>query len=53
MVPYDQLKPVRRLYDLGHSELYSFDLTAATDRLPIDLTKQVLFLLVDTKFAED
>jgi len=34
------------------TELYSFDLSAATDRLPIDLQVQVLSLLIGRKGAE-
>lgn len=41
---FDQTKPLRRLLDNSDpsSKFYSFDLTAATDRLPIDLQVQVL-----------
>lgn len=49
---YDQLAPIRRLYERDHSELYSFDLTAATDRMPVDLQIQVLQCLVNDEFAK-
>lgn len=49
---YDQLAPIRRLYDLGHQEFYSFDLTAATDRLPIKLQIQILAFLTNQDFAQ-
>jgi hypothetical protein len=41
---FDQLKPINRLfqYDLSKSGLFSFDLTAATDRLPIRLQQYLL-----------
>jgi len=42
---FDQLRPVRKLMEAGHKEFYSFDLSAATDRLPIDLQVQVLSYL--------
>nr|UPW42219.1 MAG: putative RNA dependent RNA polymerase [Yunnan mito-like virus 44] len=50
---FDQLAPVRRLYELGHTEFYSFDLTAATDRLPVRLQGQVLSILVNKEFSEN
>jgi len=49
---YDQLAPIRRLYDRGHSSFWSFDLTAATDRLPLLLQKQILSCLVNDSFAD-
>jgi len=44
---FNQVKPLQRLLDLNRSKnvLYSFDLSAATDRLPIELQVQVLTLL--------
>lgn len=39
---FDQLAPLNRLLDLKCTELYSLDLTAATDRLPVDLQKEIL-----------
>jgi len=42
---FDQLKPVQKLMEKGHKEFYSFDLSAATDRLPIDLQVQILSYL--------
>lgn len=49
---FDQLKPLRSLTARGLKEFYSFDLSAATDRLPIDLQVQVLSLLISREFAE-
>jgi hypothetical protein len=49
---FDQLAPIRRLFDKGLTKLYSFDLTAATDRLPIELQKQVLSCLISREFAD-
>lgn len=44
---FDQVKPLQRLLDLNRSEnvLYSFDLSAATDRLPVMLQVQILSTL--------
>lgn len=39
---FDQIKPLQRLMARGHNDVYSFDLSAATDRLPINLQVQVL-----------
>jgi len=49
---FDQLKPLRSLTARGLKEFYSFDLSAATDRLPIDLQVQVLSLMINKEFAE-
>jgi hypothetical protein len=42
---YDQHKPVKALLAKGLTNLYSFDLSAATDRLPIDLQVRIISLL--------
>lgn len=43
---FDQLRPVRRLLeDPSIKKLFSFDLSAATDRLPVDLQVDLLNLL--------
>lgn len=49
---FDQLAPVRRLVDKGHKAYYSYDLSAATDRLPVSLQEQILALLVGPEFAK-
>jgi hypothetical protein len=55
---FDQDAPVRRLQDLhkegllGDETFYSYDLSAATDRLPIDFQVQVLTLLLGKERAE-
>jgi len=46
---FNQLKPVKALFDKGCTKLYSFDLSAATDRLPIDVQIQLLGHLYDSK----
>jgi hypothetical protein len=48
---FDQLSPIKRLYERGHSKFWSFDLSAATDRLPVDLQEQVLGCLTDDVFS--
>jgi len=43
---HDQLKPFNKLIGNGSSEMfYSFDLSAATDRLPLDVQADILNLL--------
>lgn len=41
------MKPLKALMAKGFKNLYSFDLSAATDRLPIDLQTDVLSHLFD------
>jgi hypothetical protein len=50
---FDQLKPIKRLFqlDLSKSGLFSFDLTAATDRLPIRLQQYLLEPLLNEELA--
>jgi hypothetical protein len=49
---FDQLAPVRRLYEQGHSEFFCFDLSAATDRIPVKLQTLILSCLTeDPSFA--
>lgn len=50
---FDQLMPLKVLMDKGLTEFYSYDLTSATDRLPIDLQVQILGYLVSPTFAND
>jgi len=49
---FDQLKPLLALKSKRCQSLYSYDLSAATDRLPIDLQVQVLSLLKGQEFAD-
>jgi len=55
LIPQDgttnQAKPLRNLIAKGHLDLFSFDLSAATDRLPIDLQVQVLSHFIGVKAA--
>nr|UTQ48829.1 RNA-dependent RNA polymerase [Monilinia fructicola mitovirus 12] len=48
---FDQLAPVKKLIDKGYKEMFSFDLSAATDRLPIDIQVDVLSYLFDNREA--
>lgn len=48
---FDQFKPVKA-YPINRA-VYSFDLTAATDRLPITLQKRILAYLFGSTYSED
>jgi hypothetical protein len=48
---FDQHAPVKELLSLKPSRLYSFDLSAATDRLPINLQEDVLSLFIGKRQA--
>jgi len=54
---FDQDRPVRYLKDLfredllNNETLYSYDLSAATDRLPISLQHQILSLMIGKEAA--
>lgn len=48
---FDQLKPLKALMAKGYKNLYSFDLSAATDRLPRDLQVQILSMIFGETFA--
>lgn len=49
---FDQLRPLKRLMSKGLMSFYSFDLSAATDRLPIKFQVQILAQVVGLDFAE-
>jgi hypothetical protein len=43
---FDQIKPFKRLIGLNSNEkFYSFDLSAATDRLPVEIQRDILDIL--------
>jgi hypothetical protein len=48
----DQLKPIKRLLDLGHTRFWSYDLSAATDRLPVLLQSRILNRLHASELGE-
>jgi hypothetical protein len=50
---FDQLAPVKSLLsNKSYNDTYfSFDLSAATDRLPLDLQRDVLSLFVGKQYA--
>jgi len=50
---FDQLAAVRRLVDFGYSKYFSYDLTAATDRLPVLLQEKLLVPLLGVDRARD
>jgi hypothetical protein len=49
---FDQLKPLKVLADKQLPFYGSYDLSAATDRLPIDLQVDVLSCIITREFAE-
>lgn len=46
---FNQLKPIKVLFEKGHTHFFSYDLSAATDRLPITLQVQVLSYLYNNE----
>jgi hypothetical protein len=48
---YNQLKPVKALVD-DNSKYYSYDLSAATDRLPRDIQTDILKLFIGESLAQ-
>lgn len=48
---FDQLAPLRALTSQGLKDFYSFDLSAATDRIPIDFQQQILSFLLGEEFS--
>lgn len=49
---YDQTAPLQRIVKFGYSRYFSFDLSAATDRLPIALQTVLLYPLIGYYKAE-
>lgn len=50
---HDQLKPINRLYrENKFKGLYSFDLSSATDRLPVSIQELLLIPLLGVEGAE-
>jgi len=53
---FDQGAPIRRLRKIlsnkADKTVYSYDLSAATDRVPIELQKQVLSLIYNKTVAD-
>jgi hypothetical protein len=47
----DQLAPIDRLRDLGHTKFWCYDLSAATDRLPVDIQANILNYLFGNSFG--
>jgi len=43
---FDQHAPFNKLIEDGDGKFYSFDLSAATDRLPLDLQRDILNSLI-------
>jgi hypothetical protein len=49
---FDQDKPLKILMATDPKRLFSFDLSAATDRLPIHIQVKLLSFLFNSKFAQ-
>jgi len=49
----DQMAPINRLLELGHTRFWSFDLSAATDRLPVHLQASILNHLFGDGFGDE
>jgi len=49
---FNQYSPIRRLLDQGFQDIYSYDLSAATDRLPVLLQRDIISLWIDSTFAD-
>lgn len=49
---FDQAAPLKRLMAKKIKDIYSFDLSSATDRLPIDIQCQVLEMLYNKSIAD-
>lgn len=50
---FDQIAPVKRLLKSDQIDgLYSFDLSSATDRLPVSLQTRLLEYLIGAKLAK-
>lgn len=43
---FDQLAPIKELDKIPYQRYFSFDLSAATDRLPVALQSRLLFPLL-------
>jgi hypothetical protein len=48
----DQLRPIKQLIDKGITRFWCYDLSAATDRLPVDLQALILSYLMGDDFGE-
>lgn len=48
---FDQVAPIRRLQEMGHTNFWSFDLSAATDRLPLLLQAVLISKLITSHGA--
>jgi hypothetical protein len=48
----DQLQPIQRLLDKGLTRFWCYDLSAATDRLPVILQADILTHLMGDDFGQ-
>lgn len=49
---FNQIAPVERLYTLGHKSFWCYDLSAATDRLPVLLQSALLDHLLGNSIGQ-
>lgn len=49
---FDQLRPAKALVASGHTRFWSYDLSAATDRFPVELQRGVMALLLGHTMAD-
>lgn len=49
---FDQMRPIQRLQETWSGPLYSFDLSSATDRIPLELQKALLTPFLGVGLAE-
>jgi hypothetical protein len=47
----DQMRPIHRLIEKGHRSFWCYDLSAATDRLPISIQVEILIPLIGEERA--
>jgi hypothetical protein len=49
---FDQIRPAKALVERGFTRFWSYDLSAATDRFPVELQRGVMTLLLGSKMAD-
>jgi hypothetical protein len=52
-LPLDRLVSLYKDNQLHGETFYSYDLSSATDRLPVSVQKQIISVLFGSNFAED
>jgi hypothetical protein len=49
---FDQLAPVKLLYQKGFKSFWCYDLSAATDRLPVSLQANILDFMLGSSIGQ-